>query len=315
MFNRPKFSVLFHARNSTARPDERLALPVPMRPFSQIPRHNRVLSEPQRHLRLQDTRVSANIYAKDAFCAFWGLVAFPNADVPQLDTVVFLGGSRVNYSVYKRGTGEYNRWKEMDHSGWRYEELEPLFAKPETTFVKPESYFRGKRAPWKLSFLATTIGPRMHSKRFDIKVVYDLPGIDCYLADHPGVHMLWGAPVKDFCYLLVYIQGTLSSRRAPLHTLPLTLHLPHAVKRSLRSGQSWTPENQRTSPKSKSRPGSCGLGSSSMPTWFWSRIRLARLVCTNKIASENGPNVGMVDDDFRVHGMAASCRAGVETHL
>lgn len=57
-----------------------------------------------------------------------------------------LGGtSRVNGMVYTRGApGDYNRWKEMGHSRWGYDDLEPYFVKSETALSQPPSSFRGR---------------------------------------------------------------------------------------------------------------------------------------------------------------------------
>lgn len=92
--------------------------------------------------------LSANLYAKDAFCAIYDSAPVVNANNRKLDTVVgegLGGGSRVNSCAYTRGIGDYNKWKEMGHPNWGYDELEPLFAKSETTLNKPESQFRGKK--------------------------------------------------------------------------------------------------------------------------------------------------------------------------
>ena len=87
------------------------------------------------------------MYAKDAFCAIYDSAPVVNANNRKMELVVGEGlgsGSRVNSCVYTRGIGDYNKWKEMGHPNWGYDELEPLFAKSETTLSKPESQFRGK---------------------------------------------------------------------------------------------------------------------------------------------------------------------------
>ncbi|KAJ8473650.1 hypothetical protein ONZ51_g7726 [Trametes cubensis] len=61
-----------------------------------------------------------------------------------------LGGtSTINCTFYTRGpAGDYNHWEELGNSGWGYKDVEPYFAKSETTHSHPSSDFRGKQGPW-----------------------------------------------------------------------------------------------------------------------------------------------------------------------
>lgn len=62
------------------------------------------------------------------------------------------GSSRVNGMVYTRGApGDFNRWKEMGHSSWGYDDLELYFVKSETALSQPPSSFRGREG-WSLIF-------------------------------------------------------------------------------------------------------------------------------------------------------------------
>lgn len=95
--------------------------------------------------------LSANLYAKDAFCAIFDSAPVAHANGRKLDTIIgegLGGGSRVNSCVYTRGIADYNKWKEMGHPDWGYDELEPVFARSENTLTKPASRFRGKRGQW-----------------------------------------------------------------------------------------------------------------------------------------------------------------------
>lgn len=100
--------------------------------------------------------MSANLYAKDAFCAIFDSAPVVHANGRKLDTIIgegLGGGSRVNSCVYTRGIADYNKWKSMGHSDWGYDELEPIFAKSENTLTKPGSRFRGKRGQWATALL------------------------------------------------------------------------------------------------------------------------------------------------------------------
>ncbi|OJT07574.1 L-sorbose 1-dehydrogenase [Trametes pubescens] len=70
-----------------------------------------------------------------------------------------LGGtSAINCMFYTRGpAGDYNRWKELGNPGWGYEDLEPYFAKSETTHSHPASQFRGRTGPWHNRAFTNTI--------------------------------------------------------------------------------------------------------------------------------------------------------------
>ncbi|KAH9899160.1 alcohol oxidase [Cubamyces lactineus] len=59
------------------------------------------------------------------------------------------GSSAINCTFYTRGpAGDYNHWEELGNSGWGYKDVEPYFAKSETTHSHPSSQFRGKQGPW-----------------------------------------------------------------------------------------------------------------------------------------------------------------------
>lgn len=92
--------------------------------------------------------MSSNLFREGTQAARWETLPMPDVDNRVLEVVrgEALGGtSRVNGMVYTRGApGDYNRWKEMGHSNWGYDDLEPYFVKSETALSQPPSSFRGR---------------------------------------------------------------------------------------------------------------------------------------------------------------------------
>ncbi|KAG7093931.1 hypothetical protein E1B28_007566 [Marasmius oreades] len=96
--------------------------------------------------------ISANPHRSGSQAARWKALPLSNVDSRVLDVVrgeALGGSSRVNAMVYTRGApGDYNRWKEMGHPSWGYDQLEPYFVKSEKTLSQPPSSFRGGQGPW-----------------------------------------------------------------------------------------------------------------------------------------------------------------------
>ncbi|KAG7088756.1 hypothetical protein E1B28_012722 [Marasmius oreades] len=96
--------------------------------------------------------ISAHPHRSGSQAVRWKALPLSNVDSRVLEVVrgEALGGtSRVNAMVYTRGTpGDYNRWKEMGHPSWGYDQLEPYFVKSEKTLSQPPSSFRGHEGPW-----------------------------------------------------------------------------------------------------------------------------------------------------------------------
>ncbi|KAI0828709.1 GMC oxidoreductase [Trametes gibbosa] len=106
--------------------------------------------------------ISSNPYREGAPVGRWWSRPVEHAEGRSMEVVCgeALGGtSAINCMFYTRGPpGDYNRWKELGNEGWGYDDIEPYFAKSETTHSHPESQFRGKKGPWQnRAFTSTTI--------------------------------------------------------------------------------------------------------------------------------------------------------------
>ncbi|KAH9852303.1 GMC oxidoreductase [Lenzites betulinus] len=105
--------------------------------------------------------ISSNPYREGAPVGRWWSQPAEHAEGQSLEVVCgeALGGtSAINCMFYTRGPpGDYNRWKELGNGGWGYNDLEPYFAKSETTHSHPESQFRSKKGPWQNRAYTNTI--------------------------------------------------------------------------------------------------------------------------------------------------------------
>ncbi|TFK35047.1 alcohol oxidase [Crucibulum laeve] len=94
--------------------------------------------------------MSADIYRQGALAAIWPISPMINAHNRVVHAVIgegLGGGSRINSIVYTRGIADYNKWKDMGHSDWGYDEVEPFFMKSETAISHRTSRFRGNIGP------------------------------------------------------------------------------------------------------------------------------------------------------------------------
>lgn len=90
--------------------------------------------------------LSANFHRGGAPSAVWKALPIKNAHDRVVQAVTgngLGGGSRINGAIYTRGVGDYNKWRDMGHPGWGYDDIEQYFVKSEKSISHSASSFRG----------------------------------------------------------------------------------------------------------------------------------------------------------------------------
>lgn len=67
-------------------------------------------------------------------------------DILAIRAEVIGGGSRINGTIYQRGSvADYDNSAALGHPDWSYEKVQPYFVKSERTLDQPKSWYRGTK--------------------------------------------------------------------------------------------------------------------------------------------------------------------------
>ncbi|KAH6665539.1 hypothetical protein B0J14DRAFT_680693 [Halenospora varia] len=103
-----------------------------------------------------------------------------NRKIPLFTAKVLGGNSRINGTVYTRGSAaDYDAWAVMGRTDWSYEKVLPYFVKAQTSISRPKSAFCGDSGPWiTQAFSYSDLLFKVHQAVRKSATAWGLPPID-----------------------------------------------------------------------------------------------------------------------------------------